>query len=218
MKTYTGETQLLEEELKEIMEVSSLEKTTAYERFYYTRHLLRKKYHDFILKLDNKEMLKKLSVLLKSQNFSEGEFGKLMKRIERWNNLEAPVPLQYIEFIGLKPISLETTAKADMKAFREALNATFYPESFFVNVNSGLLRVSLPERTNEKEAIEIATNYETTEPIKTRYICIRDLKTIVIESKEKHYTLTYPPILTFRKDLFIQGHVENKDEPSMINP
>ncbi|TVQ10778.1 MAG: hypothetical protein EA361_13485 [Bacteroidetes bacterium] len=211
MKTYTGETGVYEEEYREIMEVSSVEKAAVYERFFYTRHLLRKKYHEFILKLDNKEMLKKLSALLKSQNFSEGEFGKLLKRIEKWNNLEAPVPLQYIEFIGLKPISVETAARADLKAFREALNATFYPDSFFVNVNSGVLRVSLPDRTTEKEAIEIATNYETSEPVKTRYICIRDLKTIVIESKEKQYILTYPPILTFRKNLFVPGQVDNNN-------
>ncbi len=205
MKTYNGETDTLEGELREIMESSHAEKTPHYERFFYTRNLLQKKYHEFIMKLDDKEVLDKLSLLLKSQNFSEGEFGKLLKRIEKWNKLETPVPLQYIEFLGLKPISLETTAKADMNAFKEALNSPGSPEAFFINVSSGVLRVGLPEKTTEEEAIEIARNYETTEPVKTRYICIKDLKTIVIESKENYYTITYPPFLTFRKNLFIPG-------------
>lgn len=214
MNTYTGETKIFEGELSEVMESSYMEKTSVYERFFYTRHLLKKKYHDFIMNLDNSEVLNKLSMLLKSQNFNEGEFGKLMKRIEKWNNLEAPVPLQYIEFIGLKPLSLETTAKADMNAFKEALQATFYPEAFFVNVSSGVLRVGLPEKTTEKQAIEIARDYQTTEPVKTRYICIKDLKTIVIESRGNHYTLTYPPVLTLRKNLFIPGNFENTDDPN----
>ncbi len=212
MNTTTGETKISERELREVMDSSCSEKPLVYERFFYTRNLLKKKYHDFILNLDNSEVLNKLSMLLKSQNFNEGEFGKLMKRIEKWNNLEAPLPLQYIEFIGLRPLSLETTAKADMIAFKEALQTTFYHEAFFVNVSSGVLRVGLPEKTTEKQAIEIARDYQTSEPVKTRYICIKDLKTIVIESKENHYTLTYPPVLTFRKNLFIPGNFESSDE------
>jgi hypothetical protein len=180
---------------------------SSYERFFNTKNLLSNKYHEFILSLDNKDVLENFNALLKAQNITEDEFGKLLKRIEKWNNLEAPIPLMYIEFIGLRTISIETTAKADMKAFKDAMKQVSYPECFFVNTASGIIRVGLPSGTPEKDAIRIAINYKHDEPIKARYICIKELKTIVIEKDNSYYTLTYPPILSLRKNLFIPGQM-----------
>jgi hypothetical protein len=185
---------------------------SVYERFYYTKNLIHNKYHEFILNLDNKDVLIKFGELLKAQNYSDNDFGKLLKRIEKWNNLEAPIPLFYTEFIGLKQASIETAAKADMKAFKDAMQQECYPEGFFLNTSSGVLRVSLPANTPEKEALEIARNYELPERIKARYICIKDLKTIVLEPDNSFYTLTYPPILSIRKNLIIPGHMSNCNE------
>jgi hypothetical protein len=185
----------------------SLSAKSPYERFFNTKNLLSNKYHEFILSLDNKDVLENFNALLKAQNITEDEFGKLLKRIEKWNNLEAPIPLMYIDFIGLRTISIETTAKADMKAFKDAMKKVSCPECFFVNTSSGIIRVGLPSGTTEKEAIKIAINYKHDEPIKARYICIKELKTIVIEKDNSYYTLTYPPILSLRKNLFIPGQM-----------
>lgn len=184
----------------------------VYERFYYTKNLLHNKYHEFILNLDNKDVLIKFGELLKGQNYTDSDFGKLLKRIEKWNNLDAPIPLFYTEFIGLKQTSIETAAKADMKAFKDAMHQEFYPEGFFINTSSGVLRVSLPTGTTEKKALEIARKYELPERIKARYICIKDLKTIVIEPDNSFYTLTYPPILSIRKNMIIPGQMSSCHE------
>jgi hypothetical protein len=178
-----------------------------YERFFNTKNLLSNKYHEFILSLDNKDVLENFNALLKAQNITEDEFGKLLKRIEKWNNLEAPIPLMYIDFIGLRPISIETTARADMRAFKEAMKQVSFPECFFVNTASGVIRVGLPAATTEKEAIKIAIDFHHEEPVKAKYICIKELKTIVIERDNSYYTLTYPPILSLRKNLFIPGQM-----------
>jgi len=184
-------------------------KKPVYERFYYTKSLIHNKYHEFILNLDNKDVLIKFGELLKAQNYTDSDFGRLLKRIEKWNNLEAPLPLYYADFIGLKQVSIETAAKADMKAFKVAMRQEFYPDGFFINTSSGVLRVSLPPYTTEKQAIEKARNYTLPEPIKARYICIKDLKTIVIEPDNSFYTLTYPPIISIRKNMIIPGQMSS---------
>ncbi len=212
MKTEKGDIGFYEENTEDVFDLEIIEKAPAYERFYYTRQLLHRKYHEFVLSLNNEEVLKRFTLLMNSQDIREGDFGKLMKRIEKWNNLESPIPLMYIEFIGIQPTAIETTAKADFSAFRDAMKQTFHPECFFINISSGVLRVPLPADTPEEKAVEMAKNYKTDEPIKAKYICVKDLKTIVIESDESHYTLSYPPVISFKKDLIIPCQ-PNKDMP-----
>ncbi len=183
----------------------------TYKRFYYTRNLLHNKYHEFILSLDNKTMLERLNSLLKQLSLDDAEFERLVKRIESWNNLKTAIPGKYVEFIGVNPISIETALRADMKEFKEAMQRIQYPDCFFISTSSGVLRVSLPVGTTEKQAIEMAMNFRCNEEIKAKYITISDLKTIVIEPDGNYYTLTYPPTLTFRKNMYIPAHAGECD-------
>lgn len=186
---------------------SGTQKNLSYIRFSHTKNLLQQKYHQFILSLDNMDILENFQDLLKAQQMNDGEFDKLLHRIEKWNDLEIPVPLAYINFIGLKTICIETSVRADMKNFKEALKKSFYPECFYINTPSGVFKVGLSEKVKEKEAVEIALEFSHHEEIIARYICIKGLKTIVIESNRDIYTLTYPPILSLRKKLFIPGQM-----------
>lgn len=186
---------------------SNAQRHPSYTRFYHTKILLQQKYHEFILRLDNKDILENFHGLLKAQQMNDGEFDRLLQRIEKWNNLEIPVPLAYINFIGLKTISIETSVRADMKYFKEAMKKSFCPGCFYINTPSGVFKIDLPEKTKEKEAVDIANEYAHHEEIIARYICIKGLKTIVIEPDKNIYTLTYPPILSLRKNLYIPGQM-----------
>ncbi len=206
MKTNKGAAQTIELEKEKAGNQSP-----AYERFFYTRHLLNNKYHDFIVKLGDKKKLQEFKSFIQSLEMSDADFSQLLDRINDWNNLQAPIPLEYLDFIGIKPISIETTAKADMDLFKKSIQNTFYPGCFFVNVPHGLISVALPQGTNEKEAIRHAINWNENEDFISKYICIKDLKTIIIQPNGNYYTITYPPILTRRKNLLIPSRVEDSN-------
>jgi hypothetical protein len=184
---------------------------TVYERFAVTTHLLFNNYHEFILSLDKNDVVDKLLQLLASQNISDGDFGKLIKKIDQWNKVQAPIPLQYVELIGLKPVSVITAAKADMKNFKAAISCTLFTDSFYLKTESGLIRICLPDLTPEKEAVEFVRRYKHTEEVKNRYLFFRELKTIVIEPSGSFYTLTWPPVLVLQNNLFVPALIKHDE-------
>lgn len=195
---------------RHIIQQTKMKENNSYERFYFTKSLLHSKYHDFIVSLDSKEILTKFDLLLKAQKISEKEFVKLLWRIEKWNNLEANIPLIYLDFIGLKTITIETTVKQDMIAFQKALEREHTPQCFFANTSSGLQRIPLPVDYNIKRAIEAAINWDPCQEVMAKYIKIKDLKTIYIQPDGTYYTVTYPPAINIRKGLLIPSQTEDR--------
>lgn len=176
---------------------------TSYVRFEHTKTLLENSYCKFMQGLENGNMILSLNNLLKSEKLDEKDITRLFKRIERWNRMETPIPMQYLEILKISKEQILIAIESDEESFRKAIKTKQFPDCFFANISSGVIRIGLPEGTDEDEAIVIAASYTTDEPIKARYICIKDLKTIVIEPDKSHYTLTYPPLVSFRNNLLI---------------
>jgi hypothetical protein len=182
----------------------------SYERFSETRNLLYNNYHHFIMSLDKNEVVERLSKLIQAQSISDGGFEKLLRRIEKWNKVQAPIPLRYVEFIGLKPVSVVTTAKADMRNFKSAMSCNLFTDAFYVQTETGLTRISLQELTPEKEAVSIVQRYKHPAPMKARYLIFKDLKTVIFEPSGGFYTLTWPPVLVLRNELFIPALIRHE--------
>jgi hypothetical protein len=185
------------------------ENTQAYERFAVTRNLFYHKYHEFILSLNKQEIIEKLSKLLVSRKISDDGFGKLIRRIDRWNKIQIPIPLLYIDFIGLTPESIQDSAKADMKNFKTAMLNPSLVDCFYVETPEGVTRVALPGMISEKEAIRLVKLYVHPSPITARYLFFKELKTIIFENTGNFYTLAWPPLLTLQYNMFIPLQINN---------
>lgn len=183
-----------------------------YKQFGHTKLLLQNSYYKFVQSHDNGNMKRSLHNLLSNDQLEGSDISKLFENIEKWNRIEIPIPIEYLDVLQITREQVFESLKADQNSFRNVVKMVHYPECFFANIYSGVIRVGLPGGTDEKEATKIAANYQTDEPIKGRYICIKDIKTIVIEPDKSHYTLTYPPILTFRNNTIIPCHGARKPE------
>jgi hypothetical protein len=182
---------------------SRVERIEDYERFYFAKNLLKNRYHDFIMNLDHDKALQKFDEFPELNNDSISDFQKLIQRIEKWNNLIVPVPLRYLDFIGLKISTLYASLNLDMEAFRQTMKLPFFPEYFVVETAENSLKINLPAGTGEKKAICIARAWDRKKPYIEKYIGVEGLKKIIIQLDGHSYMVSYPPIVIRKKDLLI---------------
>ena len=182
---------------------SRLERIEDYERFYFAKNLLKNKYHDFIMNLAHDKALQKFDEFPELHNDSISDFQKMIQRIEKWNNLIVPVPLRYLDFMGLKISTLYASLNLDMDAFRQAMKLPFFPEYFVVVTTGNSLKINFPAGTSEKNAICIARAWDRKKPYIEKYIGADGLKKIIIQPDGHSYMVSYPPIIIRKKDLLI---------------
>ncbi len=194
----------------ENIQYQKLNRLEDYERFCFTKNLLKNTYHDFILNLNKKNILAKFQEFPETQENSTTDFTRLIQRIEKWNDLSLPIPLRYLEFIGVKLSSINVALQIDMDAFQDAITFPFYPDCFVVEAADYSFQVGYCQGTTEKEAIDIAKSWKSPVPYHAIYINLKDLKTIVIQSDGHHYTISNPPLVERKKNFLVPLSMENK--------
>lgn len=177
--------------------------TELYKRYQYTQNLLQNKYHSFIMNRNQTEILQKLRELLKTQKLTEFDFARLIGRIEKWNSLKISFPALYLDILGISHDELQLALRADLNAFHRAMQQNWIADSFLVDLPSGSVRIALPQGLPETDAVKVARNWQLKTPYRAKYITVKELRTTVIQPDGHTYVLSYPPVLSLRKGIYI---------------
>jgi hypothetical protein len=132
-------------------------------------------------------------------------YEKFIRRRAAWDALARPVPLAYLEAIGVDTDVMSVAGGADMEAYREALAIPRFPRWAIVRYMPAIYgRVWLPPGATEQEAVRFLLGYSS----RTGWQCCLsypDLKAIYIRPDGDVSITHFPPVLLIQGGFLTTG-------------
>ncbi len=120
-----------------------------YDRYYHTRCLIQSHSANFPDFYKNPEGSRYLCEALGRKNLS-----KFMRRRKDWDNLNVPIPKEYIDLLGLKLKDIQNAIAFDQEYFDEMLKTTTTYKESYLTYRWVIGRIRFPHPLTEAEAIE----------------------------------------------------------------
>ena len=174
--------------MSEVGVVHRIDKASDYRWFFHSKSYIKGKSEAYRIKKEPLSVSKHSNPTLPSQR-------------EAWDALEQPVPLRYLEEIGVSLSTLGFTLELDQEEYEKALSFPFYPKEFLVRIAPSVFSVRpLCMGTSESQAVSLLQRLSKT--CHSYFaIVLPDIKTIFVSLGQSAYTEYYRPQIEIKDDV-----------------
>ncbi|HPO12397.1 MAG TPA: hypothetical protein PLI09_03055 [Candidatus Hydrogenedentes bacterium] len=126
-------------------------------------------------------------------------YNRFLRRREQWSKCLRPIPLIYLDLIGVDMDLLREVVTLDQKEYETAIQLPLQPEYFTIRIMAAVYSQGrFPPETSEEQAIEHVQTYVDAHPHYWCCIPWPGLKTIYFNAGKPHRYVFYRPELKIR--------------------
>lgn len=183
-----------------------------HERYGNVKMLLAKKYKELLLDIKAYNRLNRLIMGKTKVNDGRRSIKDNYQVIEKYLNLELPIPMKFLNILGLNIDELKEGYQKDLSYFKRALRSEHLASNFWLIHEKGVHIKPFPRVYNLDKAINWLQCYSTISKNSVKMIYIPGLKSIIFEDDKNYSVTTFPPEMSIRGDLLYFTNVNISEE------